>query len=68
MPQSRRRAKSQSLSGYEAQSATRNEAIAQAYASGGYSMQAIGDYYGLHYSGVSRLLACSSNNGTYISL
>ena len=35
----------------------RNEAIAQAYASGGYGMKAIGDHFGLHYSRVSRILA-----------
>ncbi|MBR9883446.1 MAG: transposase [Oceanospirillales bacterium] len=35
---------------------SRNEAIAQAYASGGYSMKAIGDFFGLHYSRVSRII------------
>ncbi|MEY2680534.1 MAG: hypothetical protein RL661_765 [Pseudomonadota bacterium] len=34
----------------------RDEAIAQAYASGGYSLKDIGDYFGLHYSRVSRIL------------
>jgi REP element-mobilizing transposase RayT len=34
----------------------RDEAIATAYASGGYSMKDIGDHFGLHYSRVSRIL------------
>ena len=32
----------------------RNEAIRFAYASGGYSLQAIGDHFDLHYATVSR--------------
>ncbi|NVK43915.1 MAG: transposase [Oceanospirillaceae bacterium] len=35
---------------------SRNEAIVKAYASGGYSMKAIGDFFGLHYSRVSRII------------
>ena len=34
----------------------RDEAIANAYASGGYSLKEIGDHFGLHYSRVSRIL------------
>ena len=34
-----------------------NEAIMQAYASGGYGMKEIGDHFGLHYSRVSRIIA-----------
>ncbi|MCI0660114.1 MAG: hypothetical protein L0220_03485 [Acidobacteria bacterium] len=33
-----------------------DRAIFHAYATGGYSMQEIGDYFGLHYSRVSRIL------------
>ncbi|MFB6358685.1 MAG: transposase [Thiohalorhabdaceae bacterium] len=33
----------------------RDEAIARAYASGGYTLREIGDYFGLHYSHVSRI-------------
>ena len=44
------------ISFYEEKYRNRNEAIAQAYGSGGYSMKAIGDYFGLHYSRVSRLI------------
>lgn len=57
IPKSQRRTKPKSLHYYAAQAANRNEAITQSYASGGYSMKEIGDYYGLHYSRVSRLLA-----------
>jgi hypothetical protein len=34
----------------------RDEAIYRAYASGGYSLKEIGDYFGLHYSRISRVL------------
>jgi REP element-mobilizing transposase RayT len=34
----------------------RDEAILRAYASGGYSLQEIGDHFGLHYSRVSRIV------------
>ena len=34
----------------------RDEAMLRAYASGGYSLKAIGDYFGLHYSRVSRIV------------
>ncbi|MBS1225325.1 MAG: addiction module toxin RelE [Proteobacteria bacterium] len=34
----------------------RDEAIQRAYASGGYSLKEIGDYFGLHYSRISRIL------------
>ncbi|MEF8792407.1 MAG: hypothetical protein V5A50_01860, partial [Thiohalorhabdus sp.] len=33
----------------------RDEAIAHAYASGSYTLRAIGEYFGLHYSRVSRI-------------
>ncbi|MEN8261326.1 MAG: hypothetical protein ABFS02_12220 [Pseudomonadota bacterium] len=34
----------------------RNTAIEKAYLSGGYSMKEIGDYFGLHYSWISRIM------------
>ena len=34
----------------------RDDAIFEAYASGGYSLKEIGDYFGLHYSRVSRIV------------
>ena len=36
--------------------ADRDSAIAAAYASGGHSMQAIGDYFGLHYSRINMIV------------
>jgi hypothetical protein len=39
-----------------AQEHERDEAIFQAYVSGGYSLKEIGDYFGLHYSRVSRIV------------
>jgi|GEM_PF-6724539 len=41
---------------YEACASSRNEAIGLAYRSGGYTPEAIGKYYGLHYSTVSRII------------
>jgi putative transposase len=34
----------------------RNDAIFEAYASGGYSLKEIGDHFGLHYSRVCRIV------------
>ncbi|MDZ7662083.1 MAG: helix-turn-helix domain-containing protein [Thiohalophilus sp.] len=45
-----------SLPDYEQHAMSRDEAIRLAYASGGYSMKEIGEYLGLHYSRVSRIL------------
>jgi putative transposase len=44
-----------SLAGFERESADRNDAIRAAYASGAYSLQAIGDHFGLHLATISRL-------------
>lgn len=44
------------LTHYEKQSSSRNEALKLSYASGGYSMKELGDYFGLHYSRVSRIV------------
>ena len=45
-----------SISEYADESTSRNMAIYEAYSSGGYSMKEVGDYFGLHYSRVSRIL------------
>lgn len=59
IPQSQRRKKAKTLQWYDKHSIRRDDGIEDAYLSGGYSMKDIGDYYGLHYSRVSRiLLAC----------
>jgi len=56
IPSSQRRAVPKSLSYYQSSGKDRDDAINKAYASGGYSMREIGDYFGLHYSRVSRIL------------
>ena len=56
VPLAQRRVAPKALDEYERQATTRNEAIALAYASGGYTMKEIGEYFGLHYSRVSRVL------------
>jgi hypothetical protein len=52
-----------SLKDYELHSATRNEAIVKAYQSGGYTMKEIGNYFKIHYSVVSRIIAVSKKAG-----
>lgn len=55
LPQRRRPARP--LAHYAKQASGRDEAIALAYASGGYGLKEIGQYFGLHYSRVSRIVA-----------
>ncbi|WP_417066699.1 hypothetical protein [Niveibacterium terrae] len=60
VPHAQRRPMAEELTSYVAQAAdraSRNAAIARAYASGDYSMQAIADAFGLHYSTVSRAVS-----------
>ena len=54
-PARQRRAPPKPLPVYAARK-DRDAAIAEAYASGGYSMKEIGDHFGLHYSYVSRIV------------
>ncbi|MDT8403638.1 REP-associated tyrosine transposase [Sulfuriflexus sp.] len=56
IPTAQRRPVPKSLPDYERQAASRDEAIRLAYASGGYSMKVIGEYFDIHYSRVSRIL------------
>ena len=56
IPSSQRRGIAASLEEYEEKNSSRNEAVAAAYASGGYTLKEIGDYFGLHYATVSRLV------------
>ena len=62
IPMAQRKAIPKPFKEYEKASNTRDEAIVNAYASGGYSMKEVGDYFGLHYSRVSRIL--KANNKT----
>ena len=61
LPQRRKPAKP--LAHYAQQSSGRDEAIALAYASGGYGLKEIGEHFGLHYSRVSRIVAKRREGG-----
>jgi REP element-mobilizing transposase RayT len=54
VPSTQKRQVAKSLGYYEKKYKDRDDAIVNAYASGGYSMKEIGDYVGLHYSRISR--------------
>lgn len=56
IPATQKRKPPKQLSYYKQKYPERNTAIAFAYHSGGYSMEEVGDYFGLHYSRVSRVI------------
>ncbi len=56
IPTSQHRAVPRELSYYAEKYKSRNEAITSAYASGGYSLKEVGDYFELHYSTVSGII------------
>ena len=56
IPSSQTRPLLLSLEEYERLGSNRNNSIIKAYASGGYTQKEIGDYYGIHYSRVSRII------------
>jgi len=56
IPSSQHRRKPLSLEEYDAKGVTRDNSIALAYASGGYTQKEIGDYFGLHYTRISRII------------
>jgi hypothetical protein len=58
IPRAQRRPKALALSEYQSASKTKQHAMAQAYASGGYTMQEIAQYFNVHYSTVSRAIRC----------
>jgi hypothetical protein len=60
VPQAKARPPAKPLPEYARQHPQRDRAIAAAYASGGYTMQDIGDYFGLHYSRVSKIVRAES--------
>lgn len=62
VPLGQKRAMAKPLDSFERSSGTRNKAIVRAYASGGYKMNEIADYFGLHYSSVSKILRDSSDS------
>ncbi|NOY71957.1 MAG: transposase, partial [Gammaproteobacteria bacterium] len=56
IPATQKRKRPKPLSFYKQNYSDRNTAIAFAYQSGGYSMEEIGIFFGLHYSWVSRII------------
>lgn len=54
IPRAQRRAIAKSLSHFESMYPVRREAMARAFLTGAYTMQEIGDHFGVHYSTVSR--------------
>ena len=61
VPATQHRRPPESLRQYAQSHGDRDEAITAAYASGGYSMKAIADHFGLHYSMVSRIVKRKAN-------
>ncbi len=57
VPQKQRRRAALALTEYAQRSNNRNDAIRAAYASGGYTLKEVGDYFQLHYSRVSKIVA-----------
>jgi REP element-mobilizing transposase RayT len=55
IPRAQRRPHAMSLADYAQLHPNRDAAIAAAYASGGYTLKQIGEYFGLHYAQVSRI-------------
>jgi len=64
VPSIQKRQVAKALEYYVNQADSRDMAIKMAYASGGYSMQEIGDYFSLHYSRVSRIISDGSKGKT----
>ncbi len=60
IPSSHKRQVSKPLNYYERSNSDRDTAIIKAYASGGYSMKQVGEYFGVHYSRVSRIINAKS--------
>jgi len=56
IPQTKTRPSAKPLSYYARHHANRDRAIVAAYASGAYTMQDVGDFFGLHYSRVSKII------------
>ena len=56
VPQAKRRPVPRLLAEYDQTHADRDQAIKAAYASGGYTMQEIGDYFALHQSRISKIV------------
>jgi len=57
VPQKQRRRAALPLAEYAQRFNNRNDAIRAAYASGGYTLKEVGDYFQLHYSRISKIVA-----------
>ena len=57
IPLKQRTAAPKPLQQYEREASSKHEAIVKAYQSGGYTQKQIGNYFGLHYSQISRIIA-----------
>lgn len=64
IPQAKARDPARPLAHYARSHPDRDSAIAAAYASGGYTLKDIGDYFGLHYSRVSRVVQAAEQSRT----
>jgi putative transposase len=56
IPKIQKRAVARKLPEYESMANCRDEAIVLAYASGGYSYQELGDYFGLHFTRIGKIV------------
>ncbi len=63
VPRMHRRALARPLSDYAEQHPSRKQAMAEAYASGDYSMKQIADWFGVHYVTVSRAVKAYEEGG-----
>ncbi|MFA0110275.1 transposase [Vibrio breoganii] len=61
VPLKQRRTKPKPLSEYNYEAVDRSSAMINAYASGGYTLQQIADYFGVHYSTVSRMIKATKH-------
>ena len=62
VPRMQRRTVAKSLGWYEKHSSDRNQGIVKSYLTGSYTMKEIADWFGVHYSTVSRLVKKSEKN------
>lgn len=56
IPKVQQRPVPKKIAEYVKMSDSRNDAIVQAYRSGGYSYQELGEYFGLHFTQVGRIV------------
>jgi hypothetical protein len=64
IPRAQRRPLPKGLAEYAKMHPRRDDAIAAAYAGGGYTMKAIGEHFGLHYSQVNRMVNANRTQKT----